>query len=61
MSDPLYGKKRRIGWGEVFTKNGTVRFNNLRTVSVKPYAKWNADSVNREKKEDLWVDESKIR
>lgn len=61
VSDPLYAKKRRIGWGEVFLKNGTVRFNNLRIVSVKPYAKWNADSVNREKKEDLWLNETKIR
>lgn len=61
VSDPLFGKKRRLGWDEVFLKSGTVRFNALRTVSVKPYAKWNVDSVNREKKEDLWLDETKIR
>ena len=61
VSDPLYGKKRRIGWDGVFSKNGTVRFNNLRTVSVKPYAKWNSTSINREIAEDLWIDETRIR
>lgn len=61
VSDPLGGKRKRIGWGEVFQKNGKVRFYNLRTISIKPYAQWNENSKNREEKEDIWLDEKRIK
>lgn len=61
VSDPLDGKRKSIDWSEVFQKNGKVRFNNLRTVSIKPYTKWNKNSKNREEKEDIWMNETKIK
>ena len=61
VSDPLGGKRKSINWSEVFQKSGKVRFNNLRTISVKSYAKWNRDSKDREAKEDIWMNETKIK
>ena len=61
VSDPLRGKRKSIAWSEVFQKSGKVRFNNLRTVSIKPYTKWNENSQNREEKEDIWIDEKRIK
>jgi len=61
VSDPLGGKRKSIAWSEVFQNSGKVRFNNLRTISIKPYAKWNENSRNREAKEDIWMNEIKIK
>ena len=61
MSDPLDGKRKRLNWNEVFSKNGKVRFHHLRTVSVKPYAEWNDHSKARERKEDIWMCEEALK
>lgn len=61
VSDPLSGKRKRIAWSEVFQKSGKVRFYNLRTISIKPYTKWNENSKNREEKEDIWMNETNIK
>ena len=61
VSDPLGGKRKSIDWSEVFQKSGKVRFNNLRTISIKPYTKWNENSQNREEKEDIWMNETKSK
>lgn len=61
VSDPLWGKKKRISWDEVFKKDGGVKYYNLRTVWIKPYDQWNAHSLWREKKEDIWVNEQRIK
>lgn len=61
VSDPLGGKRKSIDWSEIFQKSGKVLFNNLRTVSVKPYAKWNKNLKDREEKEDVWMNETNIK
>jgi hypothetical protein len=61
VSDPLYGKKKRVPWNHVFRENGKVLYYNLRTISVKPYLRWNNESKAREKKEDIWENENSIR
>lgn len=61
VSDPLDGKRKGIEWSEVFQKSGKVRFYNLRTISIKPYAKWNENSKNREEKENIWMNEMSIK
>lgn len=61
VSDPLWGKKKRIAWDEVFQKDGKVKYYHLRTVWVKPYAQWNTPSLWREKKEDIWIHEQSIQ
>ncbi len=61
ISDPLWGKKKRIAWDEVFKKDGGVKYYNLRTVWIKAYDKWNTHSIEREKNEDIWVNEKGIK
>ena len=61
VSDPIGGKRKSIAWSEVFHKSGKVRFNNLRTISIKPYEKWNESSKSREEWEDIWLDEKRIK
>lgn len=61
MSDPLDGKRKKLKWNEVFSENGKVKFMNFRTVSIKPYKKWNLSSKEKEKKEDIWIDETRIQ
>jgi hypothetical protein len=60
VSDPLGWKRKRIAWHTVFSQNGYVRYYNLRTIVIKPYLKWNMNSKEREKKEDIWDMESEI-
>ena len=61
VSDPLWGKKKKIAWDEVFRKDGRVKYNNLRTVWIKPYTQWSTSSIKREGTEDIWVNEKGIQ
>lgn len=60
VSDPLGGIKKQLLWSDVFYKNGWVKYYNLRTISIKPYEKWSLKSKEREKNEDIWINESKL-
>jgi hypothetical protein len=61
VSDPLWWKRKEISWNEVFWKTWQVKYYNLRTISIKPYEKWNQISKEREKKDDIWIDEALLK
>lgn len=61
VSDPLDNKRKKLKWKEVFSENGKVKYYNLRTVSIKPYEKWNQTSKKREQKEDIWTNETLLK
>lgn len=60
VSDPLFWKRKRINWSDVFRPNDTVKYYNLRTIWIKPYNKWGVTSKNRETQENIWVNETLI-